>query len=79
MAVYSRNVFSLSIIVVLFFLIMLSFTEAREHLVGGKNDSWKIPSSESDSLNHWAEKRRFLVGDSLGMFKNLNFIVFHFM
>ncbi|KAF3635231.1 hypothetical protein FXO38_24496 [Capsicum annuum] len=65
MAVYSRNVFSLSIIVVLFFLIMLSFTEAREHLVGGKNDSWKIPSSESDSLNHWAEKRRFLVGDSL--------------
>ncbi|KAJ8561159.1 hypothetical protein K7X08_027349 [Anisodus acutangulus] len=30
-----------------------------------KTDSWKVPSSESDSLNRWAEKSRFLIGDSL--------------
>ncbi|XP_055832805.1 early nodulin-like protein 1 [Solanum dulcamara] len=68
MAVFSRNVFSSSsvvVVVVLLNLFFLSFTEARDHLVGGKTDSWKIPSSESDSLNHWAEKSRFLVGDSL--------------
>ncbi|CAN4075359.1 unnamed protein product [Withania somnifera] len=65
MAGFSRNVlFSSSVVAVVFFL-LLSLTEARDHLVGGKNDSWKIPSSESDSLNRWAEKSRFLVGDSL--------------
>ncbi|KAL2544655.1 early nodulin-like protein 15 [Forsythia ovata] len=48
-----------------FFFLYLSFSEARDHLVGGKSDSWKVPSSESDSLNHWAEKSRFQVGDSL--------------
>ncbi|CAK9175735.1 unnamed protein product [Ilex paraguariensis] len=52
---------SLSLLCVLFF----SFSEARDHLVGGKTDAWKIPSSESDSLNQWAEKSRFLIGDSL--------------
>ncbi|MCD7459913.1 hypothetical protein HAX54_042294 [Datura stramonium] len=64
MAGFSRNLLSSSVVAVLFFL-LLSFTEARDHLVGGKTDSWKIPSSESDSLNRWAEKSRFLVGDSL--------------
>ncbi|XP_049415419.1 early nodulin-like protein 1 [Solanum stenotomum] len=61
MAGFSRNVFVMAIL----FSSLLSFTEARDHLVGGKTDSWKIPSSESDSLNRWAEKSRFLVGDSL--------------
>ncbi|XAR69983.1 hypothetical protein NMG60_11001782 [Bertholletia excelsa] len=36
-----------------------------EYLVGGKTDAWQIPSSESDSLNKWAESSRFLIGDSL--------------
>ncbi|CAN4077104.1 unnamed protein product [Withania somnifera] len=66
MAVFSRNVFSSSTsVVAVVFLLLLNFTEARNHLVGGKADSWKIPSSESDSLNRWAEKSRFLVGDFL--------------
>ncbi|MBA0658037.1 hypothetical protein Goklo_010278 [Gossypium klotzschianum] len=47
------------------FFLFLSFTEAKEILVGGKTDAWKIPSSESDSLNRWAEKSRFRIGDSL--------------
>ncbi|XP_059291084.1 early nodulin-like protein 15 [Lycium ferocissimum] len=64
MAGFSRNVFSSSVVVFVFFF-MLSLTEAREHLVGGKTDSWKVPSSQSDSLNSWAEKSRFLIGDSL--------------
>ncbi|KAF8389207.1 hypothetical protein HHK36_025900 [Tetracentron sinense] len=38
---------------------------ARDILVGSKTDAWKIPSSESDSLNRWAEGSRFQVGDSL--------------
>lgn len=76
MAVFSRNVFVMAIL----FFSLLSFTEARDHLVGGKTNSWKIPSSESDSLNRWAEKTRFLVGDSLGTLKkSLSFINFAFM
>ncbi|GLT85232.1 hypothetical protein SLE2022_034280 [Rubroshorea leprosula] len=48
-----------------FLFLFLSFTEAREVLVGGKTDAWKIPSSESDSLNKWAENSRFRIGDYL--------------
>ncbi|KAA8521705.1 hypothetical protein F0562_012378 [Nyssa sinensis] len=55
---------ALSSLAVLLFL-LFSFSEARDYLVGGKTDSWKIPSSESDSLNKWAESSRFLIGDSL--------------
>ncbi|CAK7353952.1 unnamed protein product [Dovyalis caffra] len=45
--------------------LLLGLSQASEVLVGGKTDSWKIPSSEPDSLNKWAGKARFLVGDSL--------------
>uniref|UniRef100_A0A7C9E4J4 Phytocyanin domain-containing protein n=1 Tax=Opuntia streptacantha TaxID=393608 RepID=A0A7C9E4J4_OPUST len=62
MAVSSR-VFSSSM--VLAFALFLSFTEARDHLVGGKVDAWEVPSSEADSLNKWAEKNRFQIGDYL--------------
>ncbi|KAK8499406.1 hypothetical protein V6N11_061561 [Hibiscus sabdariffa] len=61
MAVLSRRQTSSLV----FFLIFLSFTEAKEILVGGKPEAWKIPSSESDSLNKWAESSRFRIGDSL--------------
>ncbi|XP_022750327.1 early nodulin-like protein 1 [Durio zibethinus] len=61
MAAFSRR---LTFSLVLLFL-FLSFTEAKEFLVGGKTDAWKIPSSESDSLNKWAEISRFRIGDSL--------------
>lgn len=49
-------------------LLFLSFTAAREILVGGKADAWKIPTSDDDSLNTWAASSRFRVGDSLGSF-----------
>ncbi|KAE8721711.1 Early nodulin-like protein 1 [Hibiscus syriacus] len=45
--------------------LFLTFTDAKEILVGGKTDARKIPSSESNSLNKWAEKARFRIGDSL--------------
>ncbi|KAF6172828.1 hypothetical protein GIB67_034680 [Kingdonia uniflora] len=45
--------------------ILFNFTEAKDHLVGGKTDGWKIPSSQSDSLNEWAQRSRFLTGDTL--------------
>ncbi|XVF89406.1 hypothetical protein PTKIN_Ptkin19aG0127800 [Pterospermum kingtungense] len=61
MAAFSRRLTSSLVL----FCLFLSFTEAKEILVGGKTDAWKIPSSESDSLNKWAEKSRFRIGDSL--------------
>ncbi|KAL2897613.1 Early nodulin-like protein 3 [Bienertia sinuspersici] len=54
-----------SISLVLAVALLLNFTDARDHLVGGKPDAWQIPSSEADSLNSWASKSRFQIGDSL--------------
>ncbi|KAH9806365.1 hypothetical protein WN943_002968 [Citrus x changshan-huyou] len=53
-----------------FFITILALTcflftsEAKEILVGGKENSWSIPPSP-DFLNLWAEKTRFRIGDSL--------------
>lgn len=47
--------------------LLFGFSVAKEILVGGKTDAWKVSASESDSLNQWAEKSRFQVGDYLGM------------
>ncbi|KAF9613752.1 hypothetical protein IFM89_010482 [Coptis chinensis] len=47
------------------FLFLFSFSEAREFLVGGKTDSWKIPSSPSESLNEWSKASRFNIGDTI--------------
>ncbi|KAG5034156.1 early nodulin-like protein 1 [Glycine soja] len=49
----------------LFLFLLFGFSAAKELLVGGKIDAWKIPSSESDTLNQWAERSRFRVGDHL--------------
>ncbi|KAK6249175.1 hypothetical protein QUC31_020740 [Theobroma cacao] len=46
-------------------LVLFSFCEAKERLVGGSEDAWKIPVNSSDSLNQWAGKTRFKVGDFL--------------
>ncbi|KAI3879987.1 hypothetical protein MKX03_020395 [Papaver bracteatum] len=45
--------------------VIFSSTEAVDILVGGKPNSWKVPSSVSDSLNKWAGSTRFNIGDSL--------------
>ncbi|OAY46871.1 hypothetical protein MANES_06G034400v8 [Manihot esculenta] len=37
----------------------------REILVGGKQSAWQIPSSSNHTLNLWAERTRFKVGDVL--------------
>ncbi|RZC53403.1 hypothetical protein C5167_012272 [Papaver somniferum] len=50
---------------VLVSILLISSTEAVEILVGGKPNSWKVPSSVSDSLNKWAGSTRFNIGDSL--------------
>ncbi|XVE53642.1 hypothetical protein DITRI_Ditri03aG0019400 [Diplodiscus trichospermus] len=57
----SRHLLSSILLVSLF----LTFAEARELLVGGKPNAWKIPSSQSESLNKWAGASRFQIGDSL--------------
>ncbi|KAL6973821.1 hypothetical protein U1Q18_028005 [Sarracenia purpurea var. burkii] len=43
---------------------MFTFSEAREFLVGGQENSWKVPPSPDD-FNRWAGKMRFLIGDYL--------------
>lgn len=52
-----------------YFLIISFFTncfsEAREFIVDGKENSWKIPSSPNE-FNKWAEKTRFRIGDYIG-------------
>lgn len=45
-------------------IVMFPFSEAREFVVGGQENSWSFPTS-SDSLNSWAQKGRFEVGDIL--------------
>ncbi|XP_061364198.1 early nodulin-like protein 15 [Gastrolobium bilobum] len=55
---------SASLLLLLILLFCFS-AAAKEILVGGNIDAWKIPSSESDSLNQWAERSRFQVGDHL--------------
>ncbi|KAF8400515.1 hypothetical protein HHK36_013814 [Tetracentron sinense] len=56
---------TISYFLVLMVLSIFSFSEAREILVGSNTDAWKIPSSDSESLNRWAEGSRFQIGDSL--------------
>ncbi|PON41918.1 Phytocyanin domain containing protein [Parasponia andersonii] len=46
-------------------LLLITLSEAREILVGGEENSWTIPSSSSETLNKWAQKTRFKVGDVL--------------
>ncbi|XP_043706612.1 early nodulin-like protein 1 [Telopea speciosissima] len=58
---FSRAIPSSLVLVFLLF----SFSEARDILVGNKNDAWKIPTSDSESLNRWAEASRFQIDDSL--------------
>ncbi|RRT41119.1 hypothetical protein B296_00043242 [Ensete ventricosum] len=49
-------------------LLLVSFTisEARDFLVGGDDRAWRVPRTTTDSLNRWAERNRFHIGDSLG-------------
>ncbi|XP_024012369.1 early nodulin-like protein 3 isoform X2 [Eutrema salsugineum] len=39
--------------------------EGREVLVGGKSSTWKVPESTDETLNHWSERTRFKIGDTL--------------
>ncbi|KAH7845699.1 hypothetical protein Vadar_005021 [Vaccinium darrowii] len=48
-------------------LLILFFTlscEAREFMVAGRENSWRVPPSPDD-LNKWSRKMRFVVGDTL--------------
>ncbi|KAK1414021.1 hypothetical protein QVD17_29758 [Tagetes erecta] len=58
--------FSLLFFVTISVLFSLHFDayEAREFVVGGKENPWSIPASPN-TLNSWAEKERFKIGDSL--------------
>ncbi|XP_074292878.1 early nodulin-like protein 13 [Silene latifolia] len=64
MALLSSKIWSISLVLAIASL--LSFTEARDHLVGSKPDAWQIPSSsDSDFLNKWAQSNRFHIADNL--------------
>ncbi|QHO50463.1 hypothetical protein HN51_002273 [Arachis hypogaea] len=46
-------------------LLLISNSEGREFLVGGSEDSWKVPLPSPDFLNQWAGTHRFKIGDAL--------------
>ncbi|KAG6481568.1 hypothetical protein ZIOFF_058172 [Zingiber officinale] len=54
-----------SLILSIALLLAITSSEAKEFLVGGADNAWQIPPNTTDSLNQWAEKNRFQVGDSL--------------
>ncbi|KAJ9557998.1 hypothetical protein OSB04_012612 [Centaurea solstitialis] len=58
---FIRSIFFCLISVLILFSMNL---EAREFLVGGKENLWRISSSPRQ-LIEWAEKERFKIGDSL--------------
>ncbi|XP_057514903.1 early nodulin-like protein 14 isoform X1 [Actinidia eriantha] len=45
-------------------VVLFTFSEGKEFLVGGRENSWKVPSSPED-FNKWSGKMRFLIGDFL--------------
>ncbi|XP_031483767.1 early nodulin-like protein 3 [Nymphaea colorata] len=45
--------------------LLFSCSEAVRIPVGGRNTSWSVPSSTSQTLNQWAEQTRFQIGDVL--------------
>ena len=50
---------------VLFFLLTVQIAVGSEFTVGGRN-GWAVPTgSEGETLNQWAERLRFHVGDTL--------------
>ncbi|EEF46870.1 early nodulin-like protein 1 [Ricinus communis] len=57
--------FQRSSLLLMITLQLFSLSDAKDILIGGKTDAWKVPSSQSDSLNKWAESSRFRIGDSL--------------
>ncbi|KAI3715024.1 hypothetical protein L6452_21989 [Arctium lappa] len=59
-----RSIFFGLISGLILFSMNLDGSEAREFLVGGKENSWRISSSPNE-LIEWAEKERFKIGDSL--------------
>ncbi|KAL5071516.1 hypothetical protein RYX36_022403 [Vicia faba] len=52
-------------LLLLFLVLAFAAAAPKDYLLGGKPDAWKVPSSESDSLNKWAETVRFRIADHL--------------
>ncbi|XP_057419888.1 early nodulin-16-like [Lotus japonicus] len=57
--------FSMFMIMFSMWLLLLSFSQALEFVVGGNDNSWKVPVRSQDSLSQWAQSNRFSIGDSL--------------
>ncbi|TKY54692.1 Early nodulin-55-2 [Spatholobus suberectus] len=52
-------------LVMLSMWLLISCSEAKEYVVGGSDNSWKVPLPSPDSLSHWSNSHRFKIGDSL--------------
>ncbi|XP_071742189.1 early nodulin-like protein 14 [Rutidosis leptorrhynchoides] len=63
MAVTRCSLWFVSLSLVMF-LMSLGASNATEFEVGGKGNSWRVPTSAT-GLNDWAEKERFKIGDVL--------------
>jgi hypothetical protein len=47
------------------FAVAVAMAGATQFTVGGSN-GWSVPSAGAESLNAWAMKNRFQIGDKLG-------------
>ncbi|XP_058724935.1 early nodulin-like protein 14 [Vicia villosa] len=56
---------SSSSLLLMFLVFAFAAAAPKDYLIGGKPDAWKVPSSESDSLNKWAQSVRFRIADHL--------------
>jgi hypothetical protein len=49
-----------------FAAVAVAMAGATQFTVGGGSNGWSVPPAGAESLNAWAMKNRFQVGDKLG-------------
>ncbi|CAH8385962.1 unnamed protein product [Eruca vesicaria subsp. sativa] len=55
----------ISPVVFLLFATFYHLGEANTFIVGGSFPGWRVPDPANNTLQHWADSRRFRVGDTL--------------
>ncbi|KAK7265079.1 hypothetical protein RJT34_32695 [Clitoria ternatea] len=53
------------LVIMLSMWLLISCSQAKEYVVGGTENSWKIPLSSPNSLTQWSNTHQFRIGDAL--------------
>lgn len=72
----SKRLFVSTLLVILMLGLASSSSQAYKFIVGGK-DGWVL--SPSENFNHWAERHRFQVNDTLRKHLSLSLVLFLFL